>query len=187
MFYFLAIFENKFLNETFFYKNFKMDKISTNSIETISIENNTIDRKEFMKQVGIGFGAILLMNCLQGCSATDEIPDPNPTNSGKLDFTIDLKTAAYSGLKTKGAFAVVSAQSVIVAHTNNDTWIAVDSLCTHQQSTINYRAATNDFKCPNHGSEFTFIGNVQLGPATTALKRYNTSFDATNSTLRVFA
>lgn len=164
-----------------------MMKDFTQSIESTTIENNTIDRKEFMKQVGIGFGAIILMNCLQSCSGSDEIPDPNPTTTTKLDFTIDLKTGTYTNLKTKGAFAVVSAQSVIVAHTNNDTWIAVDAKCTHEQTIINYRATTNDFKCPNHGSEFTFLGAVQVGPAAKPLTRYNTSYDATNSTLRVFA
>jgi cytochrome b6-f complex iron-sulfur subunit len=164
-----------------------MMKDLTQSIESIAVESNTIDRKEFMKQVGIGFGAILLMNCLQSCSGADEIPDPNPTSTTKLDFTIDLKTGTYSNLKTKGAFAVVSAQSVIVAHTNADTWIAVDAKCTHEQTIINYRATTNDFLCPNHNSEFTSTGGVQKGPATKALTRYNTSYDATNSTLRVFA
>lgn len=164
-----------------------MMKDFTQSIESKTIETNTIDRKEFMKQVGIGFGAILLMNCLQSCGGVDEIPDPNPTSTTKLDFTIDLKTGTYTNLKTKGAFAVVSAQSVIVAHTNADTWIAVDAKCTHEQAIINYRATTNDFLCPLHSSEFTATGAVQKGPAAKALTRYNTSFDATNNTLRVFA
>jgi cytochrome b6-f complex iron-sulfur subunit len=164
-----------------------MKEILTNEVKLNNQDVNTIDRKEFMRQVGIGFGAIMLMNCLQSCGVGGEIPDPNPTTNSKLDFTIDLKTNDYSGLKTKGAFAVVKGQNVIVAHTNNDTWIAVSSKCTHEQTTINYRASSNDFLCPNHGSEFTFIGNVQKGPATSPLSRYNTSYDATNNTLRVFA
>lgn len=173
-------------------ENIITEKLESNTIDGGTIDRNpidgvTIDRKEFMRQVGIGFGAIMLMNCLQSCSDGGEIPDPNPGTSTKLDFTIDLKTTDYSGLKTKGGFAVVKAQNVIVAHTNVDTWIAVDSKCTHEQTTINYRAASNDFLCPNHGSVFTAVGAVTTGPATSALTRYNTSFDATNNTLRVFA
>ena len=164
-----------------------MNNIITEKIETNKIDGSTIDRKEFMRQVGIGFGAIMLMNCLQSCSDNSEIPDPNPMPTTKLDFTIDLKTNDYSGLKTKGGFAVVKGQNVIVAHTNADTWIAVDSRCTHELTIINYRASSNDFLCPNHGSQFTATGAVSKGPATSALSRYNTSFDATNNTLRVFA
>lgn len=162
-------------------------KNSTTDRNSIDGEGVTIDRKEFMRQVGIGFGAIMLMNCLQSCSDGGEIPDPNPTGTTKLDFTLDLKTATYSGLKTKGAFSVVKAQNVIVAHTNADTWIAVDSRCTHELTVIDYRASTNDFLCPNHGSVFTATGAVTKGPANSPLTRYNTSFDATNNTLRVFA
>jgi cytochrome b6-f complex iron-sulfur subunit len=157
------------------------------TIDRNTIDRNTIDRKEFMRQVGLGFGAIMLMNCLQSCSDGGEIPDPNPTTNTKLDFTIDLKISDYSGLKTKGAFSVVKAQNTIIAHTNDDTWIAVDSRCTHEQTVINFRASSNDFLCPNHGSTFTSSGAVSKGPATSALTRYNTSFDATNNTLRVFA
>ncbi len=152
-----------------------------------SEEKSTIDRKEFMRQVGIGFGAIMLMNCLQSCSGTDEIPDPSPTTSSKLDFTIDLKTATYSSLSTKGNFLVIKAQNVIVAHTSADAWIAVDSRCTHELYILDYRAATNDFICANHGSKFSATGAVTNGPANAPLTRYNTSIDLTNNTLRIFA
>lgn len=151
---------------------------------------NTIDRKEFMRQVGLGFGAIVLMNCLQSCGDGGEIPDPNPTGGGtKLDFTININDMTYSSLKNKGNAIVVKAQNVIIARANdaNGTWIAVDSRCTHQQTTINFRASTNDFLCPNHGSTFAATGAATKGPATAALTRFNTSFDATNNTLRVFA
>ncbi len=149
---------------------------------------NTIDRKEFMRQVGIGFGAIMLMNCLQSCSSGDEIPDPTPIpNTGKLDFTLDLKLTDNATLKTKGNFLVVKAQNVIVAHTIADTWIAVDSRCTHELTVINYRSASDDFLCPNHGSVFSAAGAVKKGPAASPLTKYSTSIDLTNNTLRIFS
>ena len=137
-----------------------------------------MERRQFLESIGIGAAFVLTASCLQSCTKD---------NSGPVDFTIDLKTASYSGLKTKGAFSVVKAQNVIVAHTNADAWIAVDSRCTHELTVIDYRASTNDFLCPNHGSVFTATGAVTKGPANSALTRYNTSFDATNNTLRVFA
>ena len=171
-----------------------MQETMTNNTEIEEVEkkevSNTIDRKEFMRQVGLSFGAIMLMNCLQSCSEGGEIPDPNPTGGGtKVDFTININDATYSSLKTKGNAVVVKAQNVIIARVNdtNGTWIAVDSRCTHEQTTINYRASSNDFLCPNHGSTFSATGAVTKSPATAALTRYSTSFDATNNTLRVFA
>jgi cytochrome b6-f complex iron-sulfur subunit len=149
-------------------------------------QKSTIDRKDFMKQMGIGFGAIMLMNCLQSCS-DGEIPDPNPNMGGdRVDFTLDLNSNSNSNLKTKGGFLVVSSEKVIVARTLADTFIAVSSACTHQGTTINYQPNTNDFKCPNHESEFTNTGAVKKGPATADLKKYNTSFDETANTLRIF-
>ena len=151
---------------------------------------STIDRKEFMRQVGMGFGAIVLMNCLQSCGDGGEIPDPNPTGgAGGLDFTINLNDVANSGLKTKGNFVVVKAQNVIIARVNdtNGTWLAVDSRCTHQQTTIEYRSGSNDFYCQTHGSVFAAGGAVTKGPANSPLTKYATSFDATNNILRIFS
>ena len=167
-----------------------MQETTTNNFEIEKMEVNTIDRKEFMRQVGLSFGAIMLMNCLQSCSDGGEIRDPNPTTStGKLDFKININDAMYSDLKIKGNFVVVKAQNVIIARVNdtNGSWIAVDSRCTHELTTIDYRSSSNDFYCPNHGSTFSSTGAATKGPAKSALARFNTSFDATNNTLRVFA
>ena len=91
---------------------------------------------------------------------------------------------ANSKLNTAGGFVV--SQNVIVARTLDNNFLAVASSCTHQGTTISYRANTNDFKCPNHGSEFTATGAVQTGPATAALTKYKTAFDKTANTLRIF-
>jgi cytochrome b6-f complex iron-sulfur subunit len=149
-------------------------------------KTDTIDRKDFMKQVGLGFGAIMLLNCLQSCSET-EIPDPNPTGNGdKLDFSIDITAMENTALQSKGGFLVIKSKNVIIARTLSDTWIAVSSACTHQGATINYRAASNDFYCPSHGSIFSSVGAVTKDPATSALKKYNATFTANSNTLRVF-
>lgn len=156
-------------------------------MNSISNNPNTIERKDFLKQVGMGVGAIMLMNCLQSCT-DGEIPDPNPGGgSDKVDITIDLNTAAYSALNTKGGSKVVPDPKIIVARTLDDNFIAVNAECTHQQTIINYRPATNDFLCPNHGSQFSATGAVTKSPATAALTKYFTSFDETANTLRIFA
>ncbi|MBP6619228.1 MAG: Rieske 2Fe-2S domain-containing protein [Leadbetterella sp.] len=148
--------------------------------------NSTIDRKDFLKQVGMGFGAIMLMNCLQSCSET-EIPDPDPiVNTDKLDFSIDITASGNTALQTKGGFLVVGTKKVIIARTLADTWIAVSSACTHEGTTINYRASSNDFLCPNHQSTFSETGAVTKSPAASALKKYNATFSVNTNTVRVF-
>jgi cytochrome b6-f complex iron-sulfur subunit len=145
----------------------------------------TMDRKDFMKQVGLGFGAIMLMNCLQSCGET-EIPDPNPINTDKLDFSIDITASGNTALQNKGGFLVIKDKKVIIARTLADTWIAVSSACTHEGTTVGYRAASNDFLCPNHQSTFSATGAVTKSPATSALKKYNVTFTANSNTVRVF-
>lgn len=148
--------------------------------------DSTIDRKDFLKQVGVGFGAIMLMNCLQSC-AEAEIPDPNPmNNTDKLDFSIVISATGNTALQTKGGFLVVSDKKVIIARTLADQWIAVSSACTHQGTTINYRANFNDFWCPSHQSTFSATGAVTKDPATAPLKKYNVTFSANTNTIRVF-
>ncbi|MCA0365132.1 MAG: Rieske (2Fe-2S) protein [Bacteroidetes bacterium] len=149
-------------------------------------KTGTIDRKDFLKQVGVGFGAVMLMNCLQGCSET-EIPDPNPGgNTGKVDFSIDISAQTYKALQTKGGYVVISDKKIIIARTLNDNWIAVSSECTHEGSTIKYVASSSIFQCPNHGAEFKESGAVSKSPAPSALKKYNVTFTANTNTLRVF-
>lgn len=149
-------------------------------------KTNTIDRKDFMKQVGLGFGAIMLMNCLQSCGET-EIPDPDPIGNGdKLDFSIDIMASGNTALLNKGGFLVVASKKVIIARTLNDTWIAVSSACTHEGTTVAYRSGSNDFLCPNHGSTFSSTGTATKSPATSPLKKYNVTFTANSNTVRVF-
>lgn len=146
-----------------------------------------IDRKDFMKQVGIGFGAIMLMNCLQSCSGVEiPDPDPNPVTGEKLDITLDLNTQSYQALNSKGGYVIISDKKVIVAQTTAGAFIAVSSVCTHQGTTILFQPSSNIFKCPKHGSEFTTTGAVKKGPAGSPLKKYNVSFDQTANTLRIF-
>ncbi len=155
-------------------------------MENTSKTPGTIDRKDFLKQVGTGFGAIMLMNCIQACSSS-EIPDPvPPVVTGKLDFTVDINLAANAALKSKGGFLVNKDKSVIIARTNDDSFIAVSSKCTHQQVEIAYKAAANNFECPLHGSQFDATGKVVKGPAASALTKYNTTFTANTGVLRIF-
>jgi len=166
-----------------------------------------MERKEFLNLVGISVGAIILQNCMSGCSkAADPAPAVTPpvttppttgtgtpavsgltgNNSlakGTIDFSADLTKSDFEILKTNGK-ALVSGD-VIIARTKTGDFIVVEKACTHQGTTIDFVSDNTTFKCPNHGSVFDATGSVSVGPAAKALKKYNTTFDASKNILKV--
>ena len=155
-------------------------------------------RLEFLKSLGLS-GATLfsvLATCtLESCSSSGS-NDPTPTTStggsgaagvtgtttgNNIDFTVDLANMSNSLLTSTGGSMVFG--DVIVARTGSTTFVALSKACTHQGTTIRFRAAQNNFFCDNHGSVFNTNGSVANGPATQALKVYTTTLS--NNSLRV--
>ena len=135
-----------------------------------------MDRSEFLKYLGTG----TLMTCA-GCNlvSCDSNDDPAPT----AGFTLDLTLPANSALQTTGGS--LSKDGIIIARISGSEFTAVSQACTHQGTNVNYRSSQQDFLCPNHGSIFDKNGLVKKGPATSALKKYNT--ELTGNNLRVFS
>ena len=145
-----------------------------------------MDRKEFLAQLGLTSAAIFAGACLGGCSKDDGTTGSggggtNPPAS--VDFTINLADSNFNALATQGGFIYQS--GVIIARTLSDQYIAVSQACTHQGTSVVFQGNNQRFFCPNHGSTFSTTGAVTNGPATAALKRYNTSVNG--NTLRVFS
>ena len=92
--------------------------------------------------------------------------------------------ADFKKLKTDGEFVYVA--DIIIANAKG-TFVALSKVCTHQGTTIDFRSATGDFKCPNHGSEFRTDGTVKKDPATTALKVYKTESTNSGNSLKITA
>lgn len=135
-----------------------------------------MDRKEFLALTGMSLGAFVLATCGIGCKKDDE-------ESASKNFTLDLNASANAALKNNGGSVVND--GVIIARTKTGNFIAVASACTHQGTTINYEAANNRFRCPNHGAVFNESGGVVSGPASRALTQYKTELNG--NSLRVFS
>lgn len=169
------------------------------------METSQLSRGQFLKQLGMSSAALMSFYCLgtglTSCSK-DEV-DPNPTTggtggtttgstnsgvtgttSGAVDFTIDLTHADFKNLKTEGEFTYVA--DIIIANAKG-AFVALSKVCTHQGTTINYRSGTNDFLCPNHGSQFKTDGSVQKDPATKALTVYKTELLNSGNSLKIKA
>ena len=153
-----------------------------------------MERKDFIEQVGLSGAAILIFGCMQSCSKSDGTSTNTGggtgtggggNNTSTVDFSIDISKSPFDALKNIGGFYVDPATNIIIVKTTASEIIAVSSICTHQQASITYQANSNRLYCAAHGSVFTTAGAVTTGPATTALKKYQTSL--TGTVLRVFA
>lgn len=147
-----------------------------------------MERNKFFSTLGISAGMIFLAPAMTSCSkslddSSGSTTTPGTTNSGAVDFTLDLTSPTYSALNNNGGSVIKD--NIIIAKTSSGAFVAVSSVCTHQGSTIGYDNAGSRFHCPNHGSNFGTDGSVLNGPALTALKKYNTQLSGTS--LRIYA
>ena len=165
-----------------------------------------MERKEFLNLVGISVGAVILQNCMSGCTkASDPAPaatppvTPPPTGGGTttvsgltgnnslskgvIDFQVDITKTDFEILKTNGQAVVTG--DVIIARTKSGDFLVVEKACTHAGTTIDFVSDNSTFKCSNHGSVFDSSGNVIVSPATRALKKYTASFDTAKNILKV--
>lgn len=126
---------------------------------------------------------------LQGCGGAgtsgggsgSALPIISASQSGGI---VTLTIDAASPLAAVGTAALVqsSGGSLLVAHTGQDTYLAVSSRCTHQGCTITgYSGQT--YICPCHGAQFTATGQVTSGPASSALAQFKTQFSSGQLTI----
>ena len=151
---------------------------------------NIMERKDFIEKVGLSAASVLIFGCMQACSKSDGPAPSQPTGSNNntnkpVDFTVNITVSPYNSLNTAGGFYVDKTNNIIIARTLTNEFIAVSSLCTHQQVTIDFQASNNRFYCSAHGSAFFTTGAVLNGPAETPLKQYKTTLSGNN--LRVYA
>jgi cytochrome b6-f complex iron-sulfur subunit len=141
-------------------------------------------RQEFFTALGVSAGTLIFAPFLTSCSKDSTMTtDPPVVGGGAVDFTLDLTLPANSALNTNGGSLM--SNSIIVARTSAGSYVAVASACTHQGFTLAFDNPNNQFHCANHGSNFAVTGAVINGPATVALKSYNTTL--TGTSLRVFS
>lgn len=168
------------------------------------MEKSQLSRGQFLKQLGLSSAALMSFYCLgttmTACTNNSDDPTPTPntttptgnTDTGitgtakgtSIDFTIDLTNTNFKKLRTEGEYLYV--EDIIIANAKG-VFVAISKICTHQGSTIDYRSGTNDFKCPNHGSEYKLDGTVQKDPATKALTMYKTALSSDGNSLKITA
>jgi Rieske Fe-S protein len=118
---------------------------------------------------------------LESCGGSPNSPSSTLSSLPTLNATVasNAITINVDGtpLSSVGNAALVqtSGGNFLVARTAQDTFNAMTAICTHEQCTIN-RYSSGTFQCPCHGSEYNSSGSVTKGPASSALRRFNTQF-----------
>lgn len=169
-------------------------------------QKDSLSRGQFLRSLGLSSSALMAFYCMGTLTSCSSSNDPTPagtsgnstggtgnntsagitgTTSGSIDYVIDLTSDTYKILKTTGEFIIIG--DTLVIATANETYVALSKACTHEGTTVAYRKAQNDIKCPNHGSEFNLDGSVKLSPAASPLTVFKTTLSADKNKLTVKA
>ena len=126
-----------------------------------------MDRKEFLKN-GLALCGLTMIPAalIESCTKSTSTA---PTN---VNFTLDLTSSANASLNNVGGS--VSSGSVIVICTAASTYVALSTVCTHQQCTVAYTTGSGKLVCPCHGGTYSAsTGAVISGPPPLPLTKYN--------------
>ena len=127
-----------------------------------------MDRKEFLSLLGMGGASLFVSACLGGCSKSE-----NTTAPSGIDVNLDLTSADYSALKTKGNYVTLT-QGVVVAYGLDGNYYAVQLSCPHGEGgRIQYNQGLQKFRCDNHTDQnFTTAGVSNNARTGSSLKTY---------------
>lgn len=132
-------------------------------------EIEKIDRLQFLKKLGFGGASLMAVYCgvtLASCK-NDSTDAPLPAGG----ITYDLTNVSNKNLLTKGGFIVDGTNNIVVALSNENKYIAVTLICSHdQQKQIVY--LTNKWHCNTHQAEFDNNGKGLNSNGSKGLKTY---------------
>jgi cytochrome b6-f complex iron-sulfur subunit len=126
-----------------------------------------------------------------GSGTSDAGTTPTPLGPGLercgTQVCLPLKDAANATLRVVEGARVfdVDGRKLIVVRVSTTTFVTLSAICTHEGCTVRYSTTADDLECPCHGARFATDGAVKLGPATSPLKKYATTYDATTDTVTV--
>jgi len=91
---------------------------------------------------------------------------------------VTLKDAQKLGPGTSLMFKFGSKPALLIHHAD-DTWVALNAVCSHLGCTVEYEPAQNRIHCACHGGVYdSNTGANVSGPPPRPLKRYNTKVTA---------
>jgi len=131
-----------------------------------------MNRRELVQKIALGGAVLFVMPAAITSCSKDNSDDPPIKNPPGTKIDVDLSLPSNAALNAVGGSVYV--QSIVVVNTGTG-YIALSSVCTHQQGTVAYNSVSGNFVCPNHGSVFSVGGSVVTGPAASPLQSYSIS------------
>ena len=102
------------------------------------------------------------------------LPTVNGTRvTGGITLAIDANSARSA--VGNAALVQTSIGDFLVAHTAQNSFVALSATCTHLTCTIT-GFGSQEYVCPCHGSTFDTNGRVLRGPAAAPLPQFATQF-----------
>ena len=132
------------------------------------VEN--ISRLEFLKKMGLSGASLMAVYCGVTMSSCKNEDNTTPANTGKT-VTYDINTVSNGDLKKIGGYHIDTTNSIVIANTSDNKYVAVTQICTHQQNK-NVVYSTDKFFCSVHGATFDNSGK-NLTVASSPLKTYS--------------
>jgi cytochrome b6-f complex iron-sulfur subunit len=127
--------------------------------------------------------SLLAVGALAGCGGSSSPTGPSNvpmltvvpfTVSGRV-ISITVDSASPLAAVGSAAMAQTALGTFLVAHTGQDAFTALTSVCTHEGCTVT-GFDNSRYVCPCHGSQYSTSGNVVQGPATRSLQQFATQF-----------
>jgi Rieske Fe-S protein len=149
----------------------------------MSTSQVSVSRRKFCAGACQAVSGATLATVFSGCSGGDSPTSPSGraadlgVSQGRFAnnaVAVDVAGSALANIG--GAVLVESVAGVfLVSRTADQSFIAVDAVCSHQSCTITGIDGTT-YVCPCHGSRYDRNGRVVQGPATASLRQFSTSF-----------
>ena len=144
-----------------------------------------MNRRKLLSWVGLGWLVSLLPSSLIGCSGTDSASVGNPESAPESVAAAPSGSFKVVGTVAKldkdGVLAIKDAKIAVVRDPKNPkNLLAVNSSCTHNGCTVNWKTATKEYVCPCHDAKFAADGAVRQGPASRPLPRLAAKIDQGN-------
>jgi cytochrome b6-f complex iron-sulfur subunit len=146
--------------------------------------NPSVSRRQFCAGACQLVSGATLASTLAGCGGGGD----SPTSPSGRGVTLGVAAGRYNGSGVNvdvagtalsdvgGAVLVESIAGVfLLSRSSASEFTAIDAVCSHQSCTVTDADGTA-YVCPCHGSRYDRNGRVLNGPATAALRRFQTSF-----------
>ena len=150
----------------------------------MSTSHTYVSRRQFCSGACQAVSGATLATMLAGCGGAGDSPTSPSSRAVDLGVSsgrytgsgVDVAVSGSALNDVGGAVLVESIAGVfLLARTASNSFSAIDAVCSHQSCTVS-GADGAAYVCPCHGSRYDRNGRVLNGPATAALRQFQTTF-----------